>query len=212
MKIGGFHPASFNNYPGRVAAVVFTQGCNFCCPYCHNFQLISCNRSTRFDEQYILSRLAARKGKLAGVVISGGEPTLQNDLRFFCHRIHALGYPVKVDTNGSRPAVLAELLADKVVDCIAIDIKAPLQKYAQLAGVAVDTEAICQSIVLIAGSGVPHLFRTTFVESLLSARDLEDIRKLVPIGSPYTVQQFKEVNRPAASDWLRGIRPESSAR
>ncbi|MEW6291656.1 MAG: anaerobic ribonucleoside-triphosphate reductase activating protein, partial [Thermodesulfobacteriota bacterium] len=124
MKIGGFHPASFNNYPGRVAAVVFTQGCNFRCPYCHNSQLISCNRSTRLDEQYILSRLAARKGKLAGVVISGGEPTLQDDLRFFCHRIRELGYPVKVDTNGSRPAVLAELLSDMVVDCIAMDIKA----------------------------------------------------------------------------------------
>ncbi|MEW6291375.1 MAG: anaerobic ribonucleoside-triphosphate reductase activating protein, partial [Thermodesulfobacteriota bacterium] len=122
----------------------------------------------------------------------------------FCHRIRELGYPVKVDTNGSRPAVLAELLSDMVVDCIAMDIKAPLQQYAQLAGVAVDTEAIRQSIVLIAGSGVPHLFRTTFVESLLSAGDLEEIRKLVPIGSPYTVQQFKEVMMPRGQGLAAG--------
>lgn len=196
MQIGGFHPASFNNYPGRVAAVVFSQGCNFRCPYCHNAGLIDCDRPARFDEQDILARLAKRRGKLAGVVISGGEPTLQKDLTSFCRRLSEMGYPVKIDTNGSRPAVLAELLAAGVVEYIAMDLKAPLPQYERLAGVPVDIEEICQSIALIIDSGIAHHFRTTVDESLLSARDLEEIRTLIPAGSLYTVQQLKEVSSP----------------
>lgn len=193
MQIGGFHPASFNNYPGKVAAVVFTQGCNFRCPYCHNSGLIGLDRLASFSEQDVLARLELRRGKLTGVVISGGEPTLQRELFSFCRRLGEMGFAVKVDTNGSRPEVLAKLLAGKVVNYIAMDLKAPLPIYARLSGVAVDTLAIHQSIDLISKSGIAHHFRTTVVESLLSVHDVTDIRKLIPAGSSYTLQQFKEV-------------------
>ncbi|KAF0189731.1 MAG: pyruvate formate lyase activating [Desulfobulbaceae bacterium] len=193
MQIGGFHPASFNNYPGKVAAVVFTQGCNFCCPFCHNAGLIGFDPSSNFSEQDILARLAQRRGKLTGVVISGGEPTLQRDLLSFCRCLGEMGFAVKIDTNGSMPEMLVELIAAKVVDYIAMDLKAPLSKYDRLAGVATDTKAIRRSASLISESGLPHHFRTTAVESLLSCQDLADIRKLIPAGSSYIVQQFRPV-------------------
>ncbi len=197
MRIGGFHPASFNNYPGKVAAVVFTQGCNFRCPYCHNSGLIDSDGSAGFTEQDVFSRLEMRKGKLAGVVISGGEPTLQRGLFSFCRRLRKMGFAVKIDTNGSRPEVLAELLRGKVVNYIAMDIKAPLSKYNRLAGLSVDIESISRSVSLISESTIAHHFRTTAFESLLSSQDLEDIQKLVPAGSSYILQQFRPGrNRP----------------
>ena len=98
MRIGGFHPASFNNYPGKVAAVIFTQGCNFRCPYCHNVGLVGFGPSPNISEQDILVRLAQRRGKLTGVVISGGEPTLQRDLLSFCRIVGEMGFSVKIDT------------------------------------------------------------------------------------------------------------------
>ncbi len=195
MQIGGFHPASFNNYPGKVAAVVFTQGCNFCCPYCHNFGLIGFDRPARYTAPDIFARLALRREKHEGVVISGGEPTLQKDLLPFCRHLRGMGFAVKVDTNGSMPAVLAELITANAVDYIAMDLKAPLPKYARLAGLATDTHAIHRSIALISESGIAHHFRTTAVESLLSVQDLADIRALVPAGSSYSVQPFRAVSR-----------------
>lgn len=193
MQIGGFHPASFNNFPGQVAAVIFTQGCNFRCPYCHNSDLICIDRSGGFTEQDIFARLERRRGKITGVVISGGEPTLQRDLLFFCKFLGEMGFAVKIDTNGSMPEVLAELFAAKVVDYIAMDLKAPLSKYDRLAGLTVDIKSIRRSLSLISESGIAHHFRTTAVESLLSSHDLADIQKLVPAGSSYIVQQFRRV-------------------
>ncbi|MDF1613361.1 anaerobic ribonucleoside-triphosphate reductase activating protein [Desulfurivibrio dismutans] len=191
MIIGGFHPASFNDFPGRVAAVIFTRGCNFRCPWCHNAELIPATApagADHYDSEEILARLAARRGKLGGAVISGGEPTLQPDLLDFCREIKKLGLAVKVDSNGSRPEILEKLLAARVVDFLAMDIKAPLAKYEQLAGIRVDTEAIRRSIALIAAGGVAHQFRTTVVENLLDETDLAEIRRLVPPGSPHKTQ------------------------
>ena len=193
LRIGGFLPASFSDYPGRLAAVIFTQGCNFRCPWCHNPGLLDPQGPALYESEEIIGRLAARKGKIGGVVISGGEPTLQPDLLPFCRRLRDLGLAVKLDTNGSRPEVLAQVLAAGVVDYIAMDLKAPWDKYPQLTGVAIDPAIIRRSLDLIAASGIAHHFRTTAVPDLLSPADLAAIQALVPAGSSYKIQPFRQV-------------------
>ncbi|MDZ7640858.1 MAG: anaerobic ribonucleoside-triphosphate reductase activating protein [Desulfurivibrio sp.] len=188
MRIGGFHPVSFNDYPGRVAAVVFTQGCNFRCPYCHNPGLLEPTAPAPYQPEDIFAHLATRRGKLGGVVISGGEPTLQEDIIPFCRRLRELGLAVKIDSNGSRPEVLAQLLAAKVVDYLAMDIKAPLADYGKVAGAVIDPATIIRSLTLIAESGIAHHFRTTFVQPLLTAAGLKEVARLVPTGSRHQVQ------------------------
>jgi len=193
MTIGGLQRFSLSDFPGRPSAVVFTQGCNFRCPFCHNGDLIrqAGPGGEPWPASRVLEWLAARAGRLDGVVVSGGEPTLQPDLARFLDRIKRLGFQVKLDTNGSRPEVLRELLSQGVADFIAMDVKAPPARYSELAGIAVDTARIRESIELIAGSGVPHEFRTTLVEELLSPQDLERIRAMIPASSPHRVQPFR---------------------
>jgi len=191
VLIGGLQRFSLCDYPGRVAAVVFTQGCNFRCPFCHNGHLLSKSGSgPMLDEGEVLDFLARRKKQLGGVVVSGGEPTLQDDLAGFVGAIKELGLAVKLDTNGSRPEVLERLVAASLVDYIAMDVKAPLAKYDRLCGTRVDTAAVRASIDLIGASGIPHHFRTTFVEALLDAEDLFRVRELVPPASQHVVQPF----------------------
>ena len=203
MKIGGLVPFSLSDYPGRVAAVVFTQGCNFRCPFCHNGQLIPANVTDNnlLSEEAVWRLLDSRRGGLQGVVVSGGEPTLHATLPEFLHRIRAMGYAIKLDTNGSRPALIRELLIDDLVDFVAMDIKAPLADYSRLAGVTVDVEAIRESIELIAQSGVQHEFRTTVVRALLSENDQRRIVEMVPRGSAHRFQPFRTEN--ALAPWLR---------
>jgi pyruvate formate lyase activating enzyme len=194
MRIGGFVPVSLCDYPCRVAAVIFTQGCNFRCPFCHNGQLVDSCSDGSLDAENVLNQLADRSSRLGGVVVSGGEPTLQPDLPDFLHRIKGLGLAVKLDTNGSRPDVLQALLDDRLVDYIAMDIKAPWNKYHQLAGVsddACDTILLRRSLRLIASSGLPHEFRTTRVAPLLSSEDCGAISGQVPAGSTHKWQAFR---------------------
>ena len=138
MRIGGFVPVSLCDYPCRVAAVVFTQGCNFRCPFCHNGHLVGCEGAALLDEAAVLAQLAERRNRLGGVVVTGGEPTLQGDLPQFLHALKQLGLAVKLDTNGSQPDVLQALLADRLVDYVAMDLKAPWARYDRLAGLACD--------------------------------------------------------------------------
>lgn len=193
MKIGGFQPLTLSDYPGEIAAIVFTQGCNFRCPYCHNGALIGAEslEGESISQESILSILQSRSNQLEGVVISGGEPTLQLDLGDFIDSCKTMGYKIKLDTNGSRPEALAPLLDTRRIDYIAMDIKAPWALYDRLAGVVVDTDRIQQSIELIAQSGVPHQFRTTFVNSLLSPSDRDKILALIPSNSPHVWQDFR---------------------
>ncbi len=188
LQIGGYHPNSFIDYPGKVAAVVFFQGCNFCCPFCHNGQLIPRNRAGIHSPQKILAGLQKRVGQLAGVVLSGGEPTLQPALPDFCSELKTLGYAVKLDTNGSNPDLLDLLLTDNLLDYVAMDLKAPWNRYTELAGTEVDRDALCRSLQLIASSGSGHHFRTTFDQSRLTETDLQRIRDLLPHGSKYVIQ------------------------
>jgi pyruvate formate lyase activating enzyme len=186
------NPFSLSDFPGRVAAVVFTQGCNFRCPYCHNASLLSCQTpdDSPLQEEAVLEFIRFRRGCLDAVVVSGGEPCIQPDLSTFLRRIKGMDLSVKLDTNGSRPGALRELLANRLVDFIAMDLKAPLQTYDHLCGVHVPIHLIQESIELISRSGVEHEFRTTVVDPLLSPADITRIQELVPSGSKHRLQKF----------------------
>ncbi len=198
MLIGGFQRFSLSDFPGRSAALVFTQGCNFKCPWCHNASLIPCSPVTEtvFSEDPILEFLVSRAGMLDGVVITGGEPTVQPDLPDFARRIKSLGYAVKLDTNGSRPRMLSRLFGEGLVDYVAMDVKAPIVRYSALAGIQAPVEAVSESISLIAGSGIGHEFRTTLVDGMLSESDIPAIRSLLPPGSKHRIQKYRNAAAP----------------
>lgn len=193
MKIGGLQPVSLCDYPGRVAAVVFTQGCNFRCPYCHNRTLWPLHAHPRdlIPPAELLEKLRRRRGQLDAIVLSGGEPTLQPDLADFLCELRALGFGLKLDTNGSRPQVLERLLRLRLLDFVAMDVKAPPRKYETLAGVKVNLDAIAASMRMIVEAGVAHEFRTTVPPGLLDAADLQDIRAMLPPGSNWRLQTFR---------------------
>jgi len=191
MLIGGLHKLSLIDYPGKLSAVVFTRGCNFRCPYCHNPELIESNGGDIIEEDKILSFLDERKGKLDGVVVTGGEPTLQSDIVEFLERIKRLGFFVKLDTNGSYPERIKELIDRKLLDYIAMDIKAPLYKYNRTTLTSIDTERIVESIHLIMNSGIDYEFRTTVVRSLLSRDDFPKIGEMIKSAKLFVLQEFR---------------------
>jgi len=201
MKISGLQRVTASDFPGRLAAIVFTQGCNFHCPFCHNSSLLPMDADSLIGEDTVFGFLQKRKSLLDGVVITGGEPCLQDDLAKFCRKVKDMGFAVKLDTNGSRPAVIKELLHENLVDFIAMDIKAPLSRLPELTGTTSHGPWISQSISLIAASGVDHLFRTTDVKPLLSSEDHRGIKELVPPGSLHVVQPFVAKN--AMASFLR---------
>ena len=199
MKIGGLQPVTASDFPGRMAAIVFTQGCNFHCPFCHNGSLLPMAADAMIGEDTVFVFLQKRQKLLDGVVISGGEPCLQDDLAGFCRQVRDMGFAVKLDTNGSRPEVIKTLLDENCVDFIAMDIKAPLSRLPELTGTVSQGPQIRRSISLIAASGVDHLFRTTDVTPLLSSEDHRSIQELVPSGSLHVVQPFMAKNAMAQS-------------
>ena len=130
MILAGLQKNSFIDFPGKISCVLFTTGCNFICPYCHNADLARGEYPARFELAQVIDFLKSRRGMLEGVAITGGEPTLDGEIVDLCQAVKSLGYPVKLDTNGSRPAVLRGLLEQRLVDFVAMDIKAPLNDYA----------------------------------------------------------------------------------
>ena len=196
MLIASYLPTTFCDYPGKVAAIIFTRGCNFRCPWCHNKHLIDFTDVSCFDAAAIIAEVSerCRAGMLDGLVITGGEPTAQADLLDFLRECKAAGIPVKLDTNGSRPDVLRACFAEGLVAFVAMDVKAPLGKYDLLCGVAVDVGAIRKSIALIAASGVPHQFRTTVVPELLNEGDVEKIKGMLPEGEEVVLQAYRPVS------------------
>ncbi|MFA5260277.1 MAG: anaerobic ribonucleoside-triphosphate reductase activating protein [Candidatus Omnitrophota bacterium] len=191
MQIGGFLKCSLVDYPGKVTAVVFTQGCNFCCPFCHNIELvIPSSFRASVPEAEVLSFLAQRRSVLQGLTVTGGEPTLQTDLPLFLKTVKDLGYLVKLDTNGSRPDVLSGLLQDSLVDYVAMDIKTSLSRYRQACGVEVDTACIEKSIHLVLTSGILYEFRSTAVKPFIDEQSLADIHKLLNHSQHYNLQEF----------------------
>ena len=191
MKIGGLLKFSLIDYPGKMAAVIFTQGCNFHCPYCHNSELV--NPESFCDpipDDDILDFLKKRVGQIEGLVITGGEPTLQGDLIEFLQKVKHLGYPVKLDTNGSNPDVLRDILRLNLADYIAMDIKVPLEKYSQLTSIRNCDKFIKESIDIILGSGLAHEFRTTLAAPVVLAEDLPSMVSLIKGAKKYRLQRF----------------------
>jgi pyruvate formate lyase activating enzyme len=191
MKIGGLQKVSLIDYPGMICATIFTQGCNFRCPYCHNPELVDPNLFVECQsEDTVISFLEKRTGKLDAVSITGGEPTIQEDLIAFVKSVRNIGYFVKIDTNGSKPEVLDRIIKGKLVDYIAMDIKGPLEKYKELSQSQIDANLICKSIELVMSSGIPYEFRTTVLKSILSEEDILKIGKLIKNSSLYVLQKF----------------------
>jgi len=192
MRFGGLQKFSLSDYPGKVAAIVFTQGCNFTCPFCHNSRLIplkATRDSGELSEGDILNFLKSRIGQLQAVVITGGEPTIHRDLPEFIAIVRRMGFAIKLDTNGSNPQMLKRLLDEQLIDCIAMDIKAPWKYYQRLSGVAVDVERLQESVRLIEASAVKSIFRTTFVDALHGPKAEEQIRLQIPAEATYVRQQ-----------------------
>ena len=190
MKIGGLQKVSLIDYPGRISAIVFTQGCNFRCPYCHNPELVDpAQYGPILSEEEVISFLEKRRGKLDAVTVTGGEPTLQPDLDRFLQEIKGMGYLTKIDTNGSNPDVLERLIRGRLVNYLAMDVKGPLKKYERIANVKVKTAKIRRSIELITASGIEHEFRTTVVRSQLDNEDLIATAELLKKGL-YVLQSF----------------------
>ncbi len=202
LKIGGLIKTSVIDYPGKVSAVIFTQGCNFRCPFCHNPELVLPEKfSPCIREEEILDFLKKRCGKLEAVVVTGGEPTVQKELIPFLRQIRELGYFIKLDTNGSNPDLLEESIYRGFVDFIAMDVKAPFEKYNVLAGVKVDIEKIKTSIDIIKKSGIDYEFRTTFVPSLLSKEDISCIKAFLCIENKrYRIQEFVRQDNLVSND------------
>ena len=192
MLIGGLQKTSLLDYPEKIAAILFTQGCNFRCGYCHNPELLEVNNNfqSNISIEEFYDFLETRQGKLDGVVITGGEPCLQDDLIEVVKEIKRLGFLVKVDTNGTFPKKIEELINKNLVDYFAMDIKAPLDKYHKITGTIVNTDNIRKSIDLIMNSGVDYEFRTTVISSQLTFDDFDKIGKLINGAKKYYLQKF----------------------
>lgn len=188
--IGGLQKSSLIDYPGKISAVIFTQGCNFRCPYCHNPELVSITGASALALAPVIEFLKSRKGKLDGVVISGGEPTLHKDLPMFIEQIKELGFCVKLDTNGTNPEMLEELINEHLIDYVAMDIKAPIEKYSEVVCSEVNTENILKSIDILIKSNIEYEFRTTVINSQLSIEDFEKIGKIIKYSEKYYLQRF----------------------
>lgn len=179
------------DYPGEICAIVFTQGCNFRCPYCHNPELVNPEMYAEcLTEETIFSFLAKRKGKIDAVAITGGEPTTQHDLVDFVKRVRKTGYSIKVDTNGSHPEVIEQLISMKLLDYIAMDIKSPADKFKNLTKSDISYQKITQTIELIMKSGIPYEFRTTVLKRLLDENDIVNIAHSIRNARLYILQQF----------------------
>ena len=192
MKISGLQRVTASDFPGRLAAIVFTQGCNFHCPFCHNSSLLPMDADTLIGEDTVFAFLQKRQKLLDGLVISGGEPCLQKGLFGFCRKVKDMGFAVKLDTNGSRPDVLARLIGEELVDGVDMDLKAPLEKelYDRLAGVSVDLTALGRSVELLRNARLPHRFRTTYVPGLLDEPSIRELARFVAPSSEYVLQPF----------------------
>lgn len=191
MKVGGFQKISTVDYPGYLASTIFLSGCNLKCKYCHNPSLAHGETgSENISMEEILSFLEKRKGFIDAVCVSGGEPTIHEDLEDLIRSIKDMGYNVKLDTNGTNPYVVKNLVDKKLVDYVAVDIKATIDKYEEVAGCFVNIDKIKETIRFLINSSVDYEFRTTLLPDL-SHRDIKEIAGYVEGSSKYVIQQFR---------------------
>ncbi|MGF6990008.1 pyruvate formate lyase activating enzyme [Lachnospiraceae bacterium PF1-21] len=192
MVIQGLQKTTLLDYPGKVACTVFTSGCNFRCPFCHNASLvIGTHQYKKIPEDEFFAFLKKRQGILDGVCVTGGEPLVHQDIKEFIQKIRQLGFLVKLDTNGSFPKMLSQLLEEKLVDYVAMDIKNSPIKYAETIGVPdYNTAAIEKSIRIIMNSEVDYEFRTTVVQEFHTKADFVEIARLIKGAKAYYLQQY----------------------
>lgn len=191
--IKGWVRTTLLDFPGEIASTVFLGGCCFRCPMCHNAELVlRPNTFADIPTQEVLDYLQRRKGKITGLVVSGGEPCLSTDLPEFLRQVRTIGIPIKLDTCGYLPEVLTGLLRENLIDWIAMDIKASPEKYAHLAGmVTLDLNRINASIAILRGSGLPYEFRTTVVSDWITLEDIAAIANWLEGSRLYVLQQFR---------------------
>ena len=190
MKINGLQKTTLLDYPGKVACTIFTAGCNFRCPFCHNASLVTqIDPAAQYSEEELFTFLKKRRGLLDGVCITGGEPLLQPDIKEFIQKIKALGYLVKLDTNGSFPEKLQELIEEGLVDYVAMDIKNCWEKYEQTIGVH-NMAGVRTSVDFLLQGNVEYEFRTTVVAELHTIQDIEKIAEYICTAPRYFLQNF----------------------
>jgi len=207
MLIGGLHKTTLIDYPGKVAATVFTLGCNFNCSFCHNSELVDKGKIEEqpvMEEKVFFDFLESRKKLLDAICITGGEPTIHNDLIDFIGKIKEKGFLVKLDTNGSRPKILSELFQKNLIDFTAMDIKSSLKKYHQAIGGQFKQQNILKSIDLIRNSGKEYEFRTTVVPGLVDKGDIKEIGQMLKGSKSFALQQF-EIGKNLNGLW-RGVK------
>lgn len=192
MKISGLQKLTLLDYPGHLACTVFTAGCNFRCPFCQNASLVlSPKEISQYREEEILNFLSSRKHILEGLCISGGEPTMQTDLIDFIRKVKSMGYSVKLDTNGTHPELLRELIEDQLIDMVAMDIKNSQESYSKTSGIdTLNINSIEESVNLLKEGRLPYEFRTTIVRELHTKKDMVAIGKWLSGSSPYYLQAF----------------------
>ena len=210
MKISGLMKLTLLDYPGHVACTVFLAGCNFRCPFCHNGSLVR-GGDTEISRDELKSFLKKRQGVLDGVCITGGEPLLSPDARELAEEIKSLGYLVKLDTNGSFPDRLAELIDKKLIDYVAMDIKSSPAEYAKTCGRDIDLDSVKRSIEIIKSSGIDHEFRTTVVKGLHNKEIIAECAALVGEGEKYFLQSYRESEDILAPDGLSALSNEELA-
>ena len=202
MIIGGLEKLSILDYPDHLAAVIFTQGCNFRCHFCYNPMLVLPRKGedeknkkekgfSPLSTEDLFLFLEKRSGRLDGVVITGGEPTIHVNLPAFIKKIKKIGYDVKLDTNGTNPEMLTYLLEKKLIDYVAMDLKAPFDRYESVVGVKINYYNLKKSVKMIIKSGLPHEFRTTVVPGLLKKSDLKTMGRLIKGAQNWYLQSFK---------------------
>lgn len=198
MLIGGLQKLTLIDYPGKIAATVFCLGCSFRCPWCYNIELVlpeKIKTKVQIPEKELLFFLKERKNLLEGICLSGGEPTIYEDLPEFINKIRDLGYAVKLDTNGSNPEMLGKLIDNKLVDYVAMDIKAPKEKYSELVGGKKNDRSLLEnvqkSIDILNEGRVDYEFRTTIVPILLKKEDILEIARWIQPAKKYFLQNFQ---------------------
>jgi len=207
MKIAGLQKTSLIDYPGKVSAIIFTQGCPFRCGYCYNPGLLPLNSDDLFNTEEVLKFLERRSDVLDALVITGGEPTLQKDLPQFIKKVKDLNYLVKLDSNGTNPEMLKYLIKEKLIDYFAMDIKAPVKKYRQVVNVDIDPKIIKKSIRVIKNSDVDYEFRSTVLPALHSETDIIDMAKSIKGAKKYYLQKFLPSGGKLQDPSLAGERP-----
>ncbi len=194
MQIGGIQELTLIDYPGRLAATVFLCGCNFRCPWCYSSEIVLPEKikvQPEFSEKEVFDFLKSRKNLIEGVVICGGEPTMSKDLASFASKVKKEGFFVKLDTNGTNSKILKELIGKKLVDYVAMDLKAPKEKYNAVTGAKVDIKNIQRSIDILKEGRADYEFRTTVIPGFHKKEDLLSMAKWISGAKKYYLQNFR---------------------